>query len=156
MKPKATRKRRAVEIVGGDEPAVMLSPAAIKWGLSAVAAVLGVIVVWWQVWDRIDAHWRLETVQAAQDKALKADIQAAKDKADADVKELARRAEVGRAWLFWSVTDGKAVNTSQWAELCKFLKRPGDVCVKYEQDAAAYRQEAVEAKRAATAAGREK
>lgn len=134
---------------------IAFSPTTIKWVAGVLSGIFALIVGWFAVWDRIDSRWRHESVQAAQDKATAAEIKALADKAEAADKELARRAEAGRAWVFWSVIDSKAVNSSQWAELCKYLKRPGDVCARFEAEAQQYRQEATDAKRAAQAVGRD-
>jgi hypothetical protein len=152
---KRKSRRRAVSVDENWILRVLLSPAVIRWGLSVFASILGIAYAWHQGWEKVESHWRLESVQAAQDRATAAAIKAVEDKADAADKELARRAEVGRAWVFWAVVDSKATNSSQWAELCKYLKRPGDVCARFEAEAQQYRQEAIDAKRTAQAIGRD-
>lgn len=146
--PARQQARRSDEFV--------VSSRMIRWAIGFVGAALAAIVAWFTIWDRIDSHWRLETVQKAQDAKQKAELDALRDKTDSDMKQLAKRAEVGRAWVLWSVMDSKATNATQFSEICKSLKRPGEVCAKYEQDAVQFRQEASDAKRAAQDAAKEK
>lgn len=139
-----------------DDSLPQINPRWVKWGIGVITGMFGLFLAVLAVWDRVESHWRLESIQKSNDQKIAADFKAARDKSDADNKALARRAESGRAWLFWSVADAKAVNASQWAELCKFLKRPGDMCARYERDAEQYREEAAAAKRAAQDVGKEK
>ncbi len=133
-----------------------VSSKFIGWAIGVLAGLLGAIIAWNQLWDRIDSRWRLETIQAAQDKKIAADIAAVKDKAETDTKRLAQRAEQGRAWLFWSITDSKAQSADQWATVCASLKLPVDTCGKFKQNAENLRQEALAAKRDATDASKDK
>lgn len=133
-----------------------LTSKQISWIIGTLASLFALFYGWTQVWDRIEAHWRLESIQAARDKQIDAAIASVKEKADADTKALAKRAEVGRSWLFYNLSDFRADNSQQWAQVCTALKQPAEVCAKWQSDAMQLRQEAQEAKRAASDTGREK
>lgn len=147
-------KRSARRRADDAEPSFVLTSGQLKWALGVLAALFGVYLAWTQIWDRFETHWRLETIQSARDKQIDSEIKATKDKAEADTKQLARRAEVGRAWLFYSLGDFRADNSQQWAQVCPALKQPPEVCAKWAADAQQYRQEAADAKRAATESGK--
>lgn len=149
-----TRKPKRYPPQDDSDDGVVLSPRLIKWAAGAIGALLGALVAWFAVWDRIENHWRLETIQATRDKQLDAEIKATRDKADADTKALAKRAEVGRSWLFYNLSDFRADNSQQWAQVCTALKQPPEVCSKWQADASQLRQEATEARRAASDAGK--
>lgn len=153
-----------------------ITPVMIKWTAGLVAAVLAAIVSWYVIWDRIDAHWRLESIQAAKDKEIEAKVNAQKteieakvlaqktevdvrlkaqhDESEKGLKQMAVRAEVGRAWLFWSMTDLKAEQRERYVQLCKFLKWPSAECEKAQLEAVRARQEEMDAKRSAQNAGK--
>lgn len=133
-----------------------ISAGFIKWAVGIVATILTCVVAWFAVWDRIDNHWRLETVQTATDKRIDADIKAARDKADTDIKVLAKSAEIGRAWVRSSVIETKAYTAAQFARFCRALKLPGDECDRQKTEADQFRQEAADAKREALNTGKEK
>jgi len=135
---------------------ITIGAGALKWTIGVVGSLLVAIVAWFAVWDRIDTHWRLETVQAATDKRVEANIAAVKDKADADTKTIARRAEIGRAWVLSAVAETKAYTAAQFARICRPLKLAPDECSRQDADATQFRQEAMEAKRAASDAGKDK
>lgn len=151
------RDRRVLPVAVEPPPKEFtISASLIKWAIGAVAGLLTAIVTWFAVWDRIDTHWRLETIQAAQDKKIEADIKSAREKADADTKRLAQRAEVGRSWLFYAVVDGKALTASYMLEMCKAMKRPEEVCSRFAKDETKFTQQAEQARSAAAEAGKEK
>lgn len=156
----AAKKKPARVVVRNDEGPTSndfaISARVLWWVGGGIGALLVGVVSWFTIWDRIDTHWRLESIQTAKDKEIAATVQAARDKAESDVKQLTRRAEVGRAWLFWSINDSKADNAGRWSEACKVLKWPQQICSRYEADAMRYRQEEIEAKRTATEAGKDK
>lgn len=133
-----------------------ISAGLIKWAVGIIGALLTCVVAWFAVWDRIDSHWRLETVQAANDKRIDADIKQARDKADGDTKALAKSAEVGRAWVRSSIIETKAYTAAQFARLCRALKLPGEECDRQKNEADQFRLEAADAKREALNAGKEK
>jgi hypothetical protein len=132
-----------------------ISAGMIKWLAGFVGLVLTAVVAWFAVWDRIDTHWRLETVQAARDKDTATQIAAVKDKAEADTKALAKKAEVGRAWLFYGLADGKAYTAAQFARVCKALKLPADDCERQKEDATRFQRDADAAKQTAAATGKD-
>lgn len=136
------------------EPSFTFTSGQVKWVIGILAGLFGLYVAWVQIWDRFEAHWRLESVQAAKDKQLDAQMKAIEDKAASDAKVIARRAEVGRAWLFYNLSDFRADNSQQWAQVCTALKQPPEVCQKWQADAAQLRQESVDAKRQANEAGK--
>ena len=148
------KKRNVGRRKADAEPSFVFTSGQVKWALGLLAGLAALIIGWQQVWERFETHWRLETIQASQDKRIDADIKAVREKAEADTKALARRAEVGRAWLFYSIGDFRADNSQQWAQVCPALKQPPEVCAKWLADAQQYRQEAADAKRQATEAGK--
>lgn len=152
QKRKPSPKRRAAP--ADDDPGFTISPRFIKWALGAVGTLLGVLVAWFAVWDRIENHWRLETIQATRDKQIDAEIKNVREKAEADTKAIAKRAEIGRSWLFYNLSDFRADNSQQWAQVCTALKQPPEVCAKWQSDAAQLRQEAADAKRSANETGK--
>jgi hypothetical protein len=157
--PPKNRRRKEKSVVVVDEHGfsrLAFSPAFIKWAIGVVAGLFAAIVAWNSLVDRIENHWRLESIQTTKDAKVDADIKSARDKAEQDTKALARRAEVGRAWLFYSLGDFRANNSQQWAQVCPALKQPREVCERWAADAAQHRQEAAEAKRSATDAGKDK
>lgn len=147
-------KRSAKRRDNNAEPSFMFTSGQLKWALGVLAGLFGLYLAWTQIWDRFEAHWRLETIQTVRDKQIDSEIKATKDKAESDTKALARRAEVGRAWLFYSLGDFRANNSQQWAQVCPALKQPREVCEKWAADAQQYRQEAADAKRQATESGK--
>lgn len=164
-KRKPIRRRAAPALRQVDVSQIVLSPSSIKWILSVLGTLVAFVIGYWTLWDRVqaslDARWRLESVQQAKDREqeahyarIDAAIKAERTQSEAELKALAKRAEQGRAWVLWSVIDSRALNTEQFAVICNSLKRPGEVCLKFERDAMQYRQEAQEAKRAAQEAGK--
>lgn len=153
-KAKARRRRRVQHDEEG--PTFSISSRNFKWTIGVLATLIGIYLGWQQAWERYEAHWRLESVQSAKDKQIETQMKAIEEKAAAETKALARRAEVGRAWLLYSLGDFRADNGQQWAQVCPALKQPPEVCEKWRADAAAARQEATEAQRAARAAGSNK
>ena len=133
-----------------------ISAGLIKWAVGIIVLILGGVVSWFAVWDRIDSHWRLETVQAANDKRIDADIKQAREKAENDTKALARNAEVGRAWVRSSIVDTKAYTAAQFARICHALRLPAEECERQKVEADQFRQEAADAKREALVTGKEK
>ncbi len=133
-----------------------VSASFIKWMVGIVVLILGGVVSWFAVWDRIDSHWRLETVQALNDKKVDDQIKQAREKAEADTKALAKNADVGRAWVRSSVIETKAYTAAQFARICRALKLPGDECERQKAEADQFRIEASDAKRDALNAGKEK
>ena len=134
----------------------VISAGMIKWTVGIVGAILTCIVAWFAVWDRIDSHWRLESVQAANDKRIDADILAAKLKAEQDTKSLAQKAEVGRAWVRASVIETKAYTAAGFARNCRALKLPAEECEKQKEEAASFKTEATAAKQDALNAGKDR
>lgn len=152
---KTIRRRPAIRRDDGD-PSFAVTSRQIKWAIGLLGGIVGLYLGWQQVWDRFDAHWRLESIQATQDKSVQIQMKAIEDKASAETKAIARRAEVGRAWLLYSLGDFRADNGQQWAQVCPALKQPPEVCEKWKQDAQQARQEAMDAKRQANEAGKDK
>lgn len=155
----AKRKRTYTESVkrrtsAGEEPSFTFTSGQVKWVVGILGGLLALFLAWDQVWQKIEAHWRLEAVQAAKDKQLDTQMKSIEDKAANDSKQIARRAEIGRAWLFYNLSDFRADNTQQWAQVCTALKQPPEVCQKWQADAAQLRQEAADAKRQANEAGK--
>lgn len=145
----------------------VISAGMIKWTVGIVGGILTVVVAWFAVWDRIDSHWRLESVQAANDKRIDADLKATKDKAaddfkiavakaEQDTKALAQRAEVGRAWVRASVIETKAYTAAGFARICRALKLPAEECDKQKEEAAQFKVEATAAKTEALTAGKDR
>lgn len=155
QQPPAAKRRRRARDDDDREPTFAVNSRQLKWVLGILTSIIAVYFGWQQAWDRYEAHWRLESVQAAKDKQIEAQMKAIEDKATAENKALARRAEVGRAWLFYSLGDFRADNSQQWAQVCSALKQPPEVCEKWKADAQTARQEAAEARRAATATGKD-
>lgn len=128
----------------------------IKWGVGLLASLLAGLVAWFTVWDRIDTHWRQETVQKAQDQKIEATVKAVADKAATDL-ESHKTAEARRsAWTLWFIQDFRAAAEMKWAEDCASAKKPADVCREYERRAAATAREADNLKAAAKDASKEK
>lgn len=155
MARKTSKRRRGGRREDDGSPNFVFTPRQVKWAIGLAAAIVGLYLGWQQAWDRYEAHWRLESVQKSKDKQIESEMKGIADKAAADNKALARRAEVGRAWLFFSLNDFRADNGQQWAQVCPALKQPPEVCEKWKADAQVARQEATEARRAATAAGKD-
>jgi hypothetical protein len=127
-----------------------ISAGMIKWAVGIIGGVLTVLVAWFAVWDRIDTHWRLESVASQKEKE-----QATHDKqVDLQIQSVAKRAEIGRAWVIYNVADGKAYTAAQFARICRALTLPADECARQDADALGFRQEATEAKRQAAEAGK--
>lgn len=140
-----------------------ISAGMIKWVVSVVGSLIVLVGGWFVVWDRIDTHWRLEQVQAAKDKEYAAelhridnDVKAAKEKAEADTKLLAKKAEVGRAWVVWSIVDTKADISTKLVALCKGLKLSQSECDRWAEDARRAASEAERKKSAAEDSSKEK
>lgn len=143
-----TRKKPVAQLEPPQEFTV--SAGMIKWGVGIIGGLLTVLVAWFAVWDRIDTHWRLESVASQKEKE-----QATHDKqVDMQIQQVAKRAEVGRAWVLFSVADGKAYTAAQFARICRALRLPSDECIRQDADAQAFRQESIEAKRQAAEAGK--
>ncbi len=123
----------------------VISSGMIKWVVSIVGGLLVAYTGWKVVWDDIRTYWRLETIQQAKDKET-----------ETKLKAVAQRAEVGRAWVFYSIADAKAFNAQQWATFCKALKLPSDACDQLKEQARQYHEEAVAAKSSANEAGKDK
>jgi hypothetical protein len=132
-----------------------ISPAMIKWAVSIIGALLGAIVLWWQVWDRVEVHWRLEAIQKAKDDKVDADIKAATMKAETELKAAVAKLEsdFGRykesdarsgAWTLYVVQDFRAAAETRWAQECVDKKRPADVCHELAIKAEETRQRAKE------------
>ena len=136
------------------EPAgIRVTPSMAKWVVGFLGAVLTMVLAWWAVSDRIvtslDARWRLEQVQAAKDKE-----QAQHDKqVDDQIKNVAKRAEVGRAWVMFNVIDGTAKTAATFTRLCKGLKLAPETCNEFAEEARGAKVDAAAAKAAASAAG---
>ncbi len=141
----------------------VISAGLIKWAISIGGGLVVLIGGWFVIWDRVDTHWRLEQVQAAKDKEYAAevkrldnDVKAAREKAESDTKILAKKAETGRAWVLWGITDTKAYTASQFVRICHALKLPNEECARQEAEASAFRQEAADNKRTAQTTGQDK
>ncbi len=100
---------------------------------------------WKVVWDDIKNYWRQEAIQQVKDKET-----------ETKLKAITTKAEVGRAWLFYSITDAKAFNAKQWSLFCKALKLPVDSCAQLKEEASNYQDEAAKAKQSALEAGKDK
>ena len=135
--------RRVAEIKPPQE--FVISAGMIKWVVGVVGGIFVAYAGWKVVWDDIRTYWRLETIQQAKDKET-----------ETRLKAVTQRAEVGRAWLFYSIADAKAFNAQQWSVFCKALKLPADACDQLKEQANQYRQEATAAKSTANEAGKEK
>lgn len=134
-----SKPRKKQPVVEEPQPVDVVHVASsIKWVIGAVGAVLGLLVAWYIVQDRIDSHWRLETVQTVKDKEV-----------EVKLRTLAQKAEVGRAWLFVAITDFKADWREQQADDCREQKKPN--CARSESAALQARAEAQDAKRNAAA-----
>lgn len=134
---------------------ITISPAMLKWIVGVVGGLLAALVLWWQVWDRIDSRWRLETIQKAKDDQADAAIKGVEAKAAADLakhKEADRR---GDAWTLFVIQDFRAAAETKWAEDCTKEKRPADVCRELDRKATDSRQRATELRGAAMAASKE-
>ena len=71
-----------------DASQIVFSGRSIKWIVGLIGTALVAIIGWLTLWDRVDARWRHESVQAAQDRAIAAEIAAAREKAASDTKAL--------------------------------------------------------------------
>lgn len=118
------------------------NPLDIRWIVAALASVFGLYAGWKIVLTDLDNHWRLESIQAGKDKET-----------DQKLKTLAKNAETGRAWVFWSIGDLKAQQQRQWAMACPSLGQRPDVCAQWKADAERYQADADQAKRDATKTG---
>lgn len=157
-----TRKKKPVE--EDDDPTI--SPRQLKWLLWVAGAVLGLLLVWWQVWDRVESHWRREEVQKAIDAKVAAEIVAAKEKAASDLAAVDKKATDAlsdhlkadarsRAWTLFAIQDFRAAAETRWAEECIAKKLPADVCRDLDRKATASRQQAQEARTRAMEASKE-
>jgi hypothetical protein len=165
-----TKRRAAPQRAAVREPpreGVSISPAAIKWIAGTLAAIFAAVVAWWQIWDRVDNHWRLETIQKAQDDKLAADVKAAREKAEADVKateakikaELATHKErdaSSSAWTLYVIQDFRAAVESKWASDCIRNKAPVDICREQDRKAQEASAQASNLKAQAQQASKEK
>lgn len=144
-----------------------ISPAMIKWLLGTLIALFTAIVLWWQVFDRVDAHWRLEAIQKAKDDKIDADIKGVAAKADTDLKgaitkienDFAKYKEADRragAWTLYIVQDFRAAAEAKWAQDCVDRKRPADICRELDAKASEARARANEQRAAAMDSSKEK
>jgi dipeptide/tripeptide permease len=127
-----------------------ISIGMVKWIVGFAVTGVGLVTGWFVVWDRIDGHWRQESVQIAKDR----ESEAKEKQIHAEIAAVSKKAEVGRAWVLWSVQDTKAYTAAQFAMICRALKQPE--CAQKDTDAAQFRQDASEAKRSASEAGKDK
>lgn len=134
---------------------VQLSPALIKWVVGIVGGVFLAIIAWWQIWDRIDNHWRLETTQKARDDKSDVELKAMRDKAAADLIEHKKADLRSQSWTLSAIYDFRAAAETKWAEDCAKDKRPPDICRELERKAAATRERASQTKDAAMNASKE-
>ncbi len=125
-----------------------VSIGMVRWVVGAVVTVIAALTGWFVVWDRIDGHWRQESVQIAKDK----EAEAKEKQLRSEIAAVNKKAEVGRAWVLWSVQDTKAYTAAQFAMICRALKQAE--CAQKDNDAAQFRQDASEAKRSASEAGK--
>ncbi len=133
-----------------------ISASAIKWTAGVGASLLAALVAWFTVWERIDTHWRQESVQKAQDQKIEAQVKAVGDKAATDL-EIHKTAEARRsAWTLWFIQDFRAAAERKWAEDCIGAKKPSDVCREYQHRADATAREADSLKSVAKEASKEK
>lgn len=143
-----TTKRKAVTIRTAEPKPpqeFVISAGMIKWAVGVIGGLFVAYAGWKVVWDDIKTYWRLEAVQQAKDKET-----------EVKLKAIAQRADVGRAWLFYSIADAKAFNAQQWATFCKALRLPQDACDQLRDQSKQYHDEANQAKSDANAAGKEK
>lgn len=162
MKPKPASRRAPSTRISVDKvestpvhQEMTFKARSVKWFFGLIGSLLVAVVAWNQVTDRIDAHWQLKKDADQRDKDTAAELKAIKEKADADNKELARRAESGRAWLFFSFNDWKATSQEQWAMVCPAMKQSKDVCDRWKADAIRFQADADAAKRDAAKVGKD-
>lgn len=125
---------------------ITISPATLKWLCSILAGLAAGLLVWWQVWDRVDARWRREEVQVARDAKAEADLKALEAKAAAALATHSVSEQRARLWMLYVVQDFRASAETRWAEECVDKKRPADVCREAERKAAESRTRASEAR----------
>lgn len=138
-----------------DPQEITLSPRMIKWTVGLVTGALGFFVLWSQVWDRIDARWRLETIQQANDAKVAAEISAVDKKAAEALSDHVKADNRSRAWTLFVIQDFRAAAETRWAEECLAKKLPADVCRELDRKATESRQRAAEARTKAMEASRE-
>ena len=134
------RKSRPPKIAA--EPFV-ITASMIKWLVGVIGGIVVAYAGWKVVWDDIRTYWRLEQVQQQKDKET-----------EQKLKTIAQKAEVGRAWVFFSITDFKAEWREQQVDDCRSKK--GNDCARLSEKAAAARTEAAAAKAAALETGKDK
>ncbi len=134
---------------------LVISRAFITWVVSIVGSLLLALIAWWQVWDRVEVHWRLEAIQKARDDKIDSDIKAVAAKAEADLKaaiaevksDVAKYKEADRragAWTSYMLQDFRAAAEAKWAQDCVLQKRPADMCRELETKATDARSRANE------------
>jgi hypothetical protein len=133
-----------------------ISPATVKWGLSGVAALFAALVGYWQVMDRIDNHWRLESIQRAKEAQDAAELKALRDKLEAELREHKGNDVRTAAWTIWLIQDFRAAAEQKWAKDCVHLKYDAGMCSELEQQAAETRRQAIESKHKAEDVSKEK
>lgn len=114
---------------------VSISPAAIKWIVGTLAALFAAIVAWWQIWDRVDNHWRLESIQKAQDDKAAAEIKAVREQTKAELLVHKDRDASSSAWTLYVIQDFRAAVESKWASDCLRNKAPLDICREQDRKA---------------------
>ncbi len=108
-----------------------------------IVAYIGAMQIWDSIWVRVDARWRLESIQKANDAAVDASIKAVAAKADADLKaaiaevktDISKYKEDDRragAWTSFMLQDFRAAAEAKWSQDCIDRKRPADICKELE------------------------
>lgn len=137
-----------------EEPAI--TPRQLKWVIWFISGVLGAVILWWQVWDRIDNRWRLESIQKANDEKVASELKALDAKAADALSDHIKADNRSRAWTLFVIQDFRAAAETRWAEECVAKKLPAEVCRELERKASESRQRAAEARTKANEASREK
>jgi hypothetical protein len=145
-----TRKKAPPE-----EDEISITPKQLKWIIGLVAGFFGALVLWWQVWDRIDNRWRLESIQKANDAKVAAEINAVDKKAADALGDHLKADNRARSWTLFAIQDFRASAETRWAEECADRKRPPDVCRELDRRAATSRQQAQELRSKAMEASKE-
>ncbi len=138
----------------------VVSRSFVTWAVSIVGGILLALTAWWQVWDRIELHWRLEATQKAKDETIDAAIKSVAAKAESDLKaaiaevktDVAKYKEQDRragAWTSFQLQDFRAAAEAKWAQDCVMQKRPADMCRELETKATEARTRANEQRAAA-------
>jgi len=134
---------------------ITISPAMLKWAIGIVTGFLGLLVLWWQVWDRIDNRWRQESIQKAIDAKVSSDITAVDKKAADALGDHLKADARSRAWTLFAIQDFRASAETRWSEECPGKKLPPEVCRELDRKATESRARAAEMRTKAMEASKE-